>query len=406
MQVGDSVPYVIEKLTQTSLNQSQLHAVISIISGVHCKHSNLVKLIWGPPGTGKTKTVSTTLWALKCLKCRTLLCSPTNISVVGVCHRLLQALKDFSGYAETDGLPSSLGDIVLFGNKYKMDITKEIQVVLLDYRVDELLKCFSPTSGWKQRIGSVISLLENYSFDHNMLAQDTGYNDPLSLLDFHKKFDALANSVIECILNLWIHLPKKCFSSEVVSNILDVLDLLKTMCHLLSGEDFSYDCARRGIYLLSAKKVESSKPVYFSKEWVEARFKCLESLKFLQSSFDLPINVSRSWIMNYCLHNANLIFCTVSSSYHLHDKETTVDVLIIDEAAQVRECESVIPLCLHGLRHAILVGDDCQLQPIVQSHVMLFLEHKRLTFIFIYFFSISLIHSALAHILLCKIFVF
>lgn len=51
---------------------------------------------------------------------------------------------------------------------------------------------------------------------------------------------------------------------------------------------------------------------------------------------------------------------------------TPFDVLIIDEAAQVRECESVIPLRLHGFRHAILVGDDCQLQPIVQSHVMFF----------------------------------
>lgn len=146
MQVGDKIQNLVEKLRQTSLNQSQMNAVISIISAVHCKHSNLVKLIWGPPGTGKTKTVSTTLWALKSLKCRILMCSPTNISVIGVCHRFLQALKHFSRQADTDGLPCSLGDIVLFGNKYKMDITEEIQVVLLDYRVDELFKCFSPSS--------------------------------------------------------------------------------------------------------------------------------------------------------------------------------------------------------------------------------------------------------------------
>lgn len=127
MHMGDSIPYLNEKLTQTSLNQSQRYAVISIISAVCCKHTNLVKLIWGPPGTGKTKTVSTTLWALRSFKFRTLMCSPTNISVVGVCHRYLKVLKDLDGHADTDGLPCSLGDILLFGKKYKMDIKDEIQ---------------------------------------------------------------------------------------------------------------------------------------------------------------------------------------------------------------------------------------------------------------------------------------
>ncbi|CAL4963344.1 unnamed protein product [Urochloa decumbens] len=350
MQVGDSIDsYLIEKLTQTRLNQSQLNAVISIISAVCCKHSNLVKLIWGPPGTGKTKTVSTTLWALKSLKCRTLMCSPTNISVVGVCHRYLQALKDFNGHADTDGL-QSLGDIVLFGNKYKMDITDDIQKVLLDYRVDELVKCFSSSSGWKQRIDFALSILENYSSQHNMISEDTGLTDRLCLLDFHKQFCDAAKDVKECIMNLWIHLPRKCFSTEVVRNILDLLDLLKTLCDPL----------------LSIEKSGLSKPISFSKEWVEARFRCLEKLRFLQGSFDLPVDVRKSWIRNYCIHNATLIFCTVSSTYHLHDTETTpVDVLIIDEAAQVRECESVIPLCLHGLRHVVLVGDDCEEDDII-----------------------------------------
>lgn len=373
MQMGDSIPYLNEKLMPTSLNQSQRYAVISIISAVCCNHSNLLKLIWGPPGTGKTKTVSTTLWALRSFKFRTLMCSPTNISVVGVCHRYLQVSKDFDGNADTDGLPCSLGDIVLFGNKYKMDIKEEIQEVLLDYRVDELFKCFSSSSGWKHRINSVLSILENYDSQHSMLHEDTGHNGTLCLLDFHTQFCAVANNVKECILNLWIHLPNKCFSAEIVRNILDLLDLLKTMCGLLSCEDFSNGYAKRRFYLQSSEKFGPSKPVTFAKEWVEARFRCLEKLKFLRNTFDLPVDVTKSWIRNYCIHNAMLIFCTVSSSYHLHDMETTpFDVLIIDEAAQVRECESIIPLRLHGLRHAILVGDDCQLQPIVQSHVMFF----------------------------------
>lgn len=59
--MGNSLPYLVEKLTQIRLNTSQLGVTISIISAVHCKHSNLVKLIWGPPGTGKMKTITATL---------------------------------------------------------------------------------------------------------------------------------------------------------------------------------------------------------------------------------------------------------------------------------------------------------------------------------------------------------
>ncbi|MBA0676802.1 hypothetical protein Goari_018259 [Gossypium aridum] len=44
-------------------------------------------------------------------------------------------------------------------------------------------------------------------------------------------------------------------------------------------------------------------------------------------------------------------------------------VLVIDEAAQLKECESTIPLQLPGLAHSILIGDEWQLQATVQSNV-------------------------------------
>jgi replication-associated recombination protein RarA len=48
---------------------------------INCHHSN-VKLIWGPPGTGKTKTVACLLFSLLKLKTRTLTCAPTNTAVL------------------------------------------------------------------------------------------------------------------------------------------------------------------------------------------------------------------------------------------------------------------------------------------------------------------------------------
>ncbi|XP_075086500.1 putative helicase MAGATAMA 3 [Nicotiana tabacum] len=48
---------------------------------------------------------------------------------------------------------------------------------------------------------------------------------------------------------------------------------------------------------------------------------------------------------------------------------TPLEMVVIGEAAQLKECESTIPLQLPGLRHAILVGDEKQLPAMVQSKI-------------------------------------
>lgn len=51
------------------------------------------------------------------------------------------------------------------------------------------------------------------------------------------------------------------------------------------------------------------------------------------------------------------------------DGPRRVPVIVIDEAAQLKECESTIPLQLPGLRLAILIGDERQLPAMVKSKV-------------------------------------
>lgn len=74
---------------------------------------------------------------------------------------------------------------------------------------------------------------------------------------------------------------------------------------------------------------------------------------------------------NFCLSNACLIFCTASSSVKLYTAEVSpIQFLVIDEAAQLKECESTIPLQLSGLRNCILIGDERQLPALVKSKVV------------------------------------
>ncbi|CAL5025640.1 unnamed protein product [Urochloa decumbens] len=361
-----------QQLLSVNLNQSQVDAIESIVSAVRCRHLNLTKLIWGPPGTGKTKTVSSILWALACLKCRTLTCAPTNVAVIGVCTRFLQNLKDFNKQTVKSDLPLSLGDVLLLGNKYKMDITEELQEIFLDYRADELVECFSSLSGWRYIIASMISFFEDCGSRYDMVLEDNGSGDLVCFLDFLKKqFDVAAKAVRKCVMTLWIHLPGRCFSHDNVSNISTLLGVLEKIDTLLCDGGLTDESAKRGFDFQSTGNSIYGKPVSsIEKELGGARSLCLELLKDLQRSLNLPIGVDRNWVQNYCIRNATLIFCTASSSYRLHNAEIApLDVLIVDEAAQVKECELVIPLRLHWLKHVILVGDDCQLRPLVRSQV-------------------------------------
>ena len=78
----------------STLNDSQLNAVLACLDGVRCDHKTSVQLIWGPPGTGKTKAVSMLLFTLLKTKCRTLTCAPTNVAITEVASRVLKLLKE------------------------------------------------------------------------------------------------------------------------------------------------------------------------------------------------------------------------------------------------------------------------------------------------------------------------
>ncbi|GJV70509.1 UvrD-like helicase, ATP-binding domain, P-loop containing nucleoside triphosphate hydrolase [Tanacetum coccineum] len=92
---------------------------------------------------------------------------------------------------------------------------------------------------------------------------------------------------------------------------------------------------------------------------------CCSVLKTLQKSLErlgLPSTLKTSELKN---------FCTTSTSYKLHTvKMEPLNLLVIDEAAQLKEAESTIPLQLPGVNHAILIGDECQLPAMVKSKVL------------------------------------
>jgi senataxin len=428
------------RICSSDLNDSQKEAVLSCLVTRKCNHQNTVKLIWGPPGTGKTRTVGLLLFSLLRLRCRTLTCAPTNIAVLEVAQRLLKNVTKSLEYG-TYGL----GDVILFGNEKRMKIVDrhDLLDIFLDNRVDILLECLVSSYGWKGSLVSMICLLEDpkrqydlYLNDRSMIDNkeektegisknketnrnkgkeiDQSFEDnkkskkklnkvivqalnenknkkknkemipshkenklededgssqnkcdnPLSFEEFVlRRFKLILKRLEYCSENLYTHLPTSFISLEVVKNMNLALDFLRSLETLLC----TLTDADKGLKQVSGEKDQSRLSHIMKSSFV--REDCLRILKSLPQKFSVPDFTEEYDIKKFCLKNSCLTFCTVSSSAKLHEVKAQWELLVIDEAAQLKECESTIPLQLPGLRHAILVGDERQLPAMVKSKV-------------------------------------
>ncbi|XP_075105369.1 LOW QUALITY PROTEIN: uncharacterized protein LOC107763176 [Nicotiana tabacum] len=408
------------------LDNAQQEAVISCMATRECGHSNAINLIWGPPGTGKTKTVASLLYLLFKMKCRTLTCAPTNIALLGIIKRVMQLLQDCLEH-ETYGL----GDIVLFGNGKRMSIDDHDDLfdVFLDNCAAALWSSLSPDHGWKNHILSMVSLLEDpekqyceylekgkENKEHNrddveeeekaritsindqgldknrksklrktlvrrtlkdnkMISNDDKNSQMRSVGNANKvnsaasiknegeatnkqgsiwtfeefvinKFKRIQEHLTFCLTSLYTYLPTSFLPLEVAKDMIRLLEMLHTLGTLFRTVE-TYGGLKEILY---ATKTES-----------------IKILKSLSERISLP-NITD--IRSFCLKGACLIFCTVSGSSKLYTEGMIpLEMVVIDEAAQLKECESIIPLQLPGIRHAILIGDEKQLPAMVQSKI-------------------------------------
>ncbi|XP_011025216.1 PREDICTED: uncharacterized protein LOC105126145 [Populus euphratica] len=383
----------------SKLNESQSKAVLACLLKKQGNNKSAVELIWGPPGTGKTKTVSMLLFSLLKMKCRTLTCGPTNVSITEVASRVLKLVTE-SHEADlgTDSLFHSVGDILLFGNKDRLQVDSETQEVYLDYRVKRLIECFAPLTGWWNCFNSTIDFFEDcvsqYAiFEKNELikmqehdGENEGKREPWSyqavalkgelktFLEFMRdRFRSTALPLKRCLTLLCTHIPETCILKHNIQNIVFLLGLLNSFESWLFHEDVISD---ELLEVFSHPGLDKYSFRGFNDILLRLRLKrreCLTMLKRVWNSLrhlDLPSTMNKRSIEEFCFQKATLFLCTASSSYKLHFLPIEpLDFLVVDEAAQLKECESTIPLQLPGIRHAILIGDECQLPAMVVRNV-------------------------------------
>ena len=88
---------------------------------------------------------------------------------------------------------------------------------------------------------------------------------------------------------------------------------------------------------------------------------------FLKNLIDTNGDMNHRNQERMLLQASQLVFCTPFMSARLNNEQ--YDILVIDEAAYLKECESMVPLSINGIKHLVLIGDDLQLQSVVKSQV-------------------------------------
>ncbi|KAJ6351132.1 hypothetical protein OIU78_007125 [Salix suchowensis] len=383
----------------SKLNESQTNAVLACLLKKQCNHKSAVEIIWGPPGTGKTKTVSMLVFSLIKMKCRTLICAPTNVAIAEVASRVLKLVTEsHEADSGTDSLFYSAGDILLFGNKDRLNVDSEIQEVYLDYRVNRLIECFAPLTGWWHCFNSTIDFFEDCVSKYDIFVENElikmkergGENEEkretcsneadvlkgelITFLEFMRHgFRSTALPLKRCLTLLCTHISETYILKHNIQNIVSLVGSLNSFESWLFHVDVISD---ELLEVFSHPELDGDSFQVLDDKVLRLQLKrseCLTLLRMVQDSLrhlNLPSAMNRQSIEEFCFQTATLFFCTASSSYKLHSLPIEpLNYLVVDEAAQLKECESTIPLQLPGIRHAILIGDECQLPAMVESNV-------------------------------------
>ncbi|VAH17687.1 unnamed protein product [Triticum turgidum subsp. durum] len=370
-----------DDLCNFKLNVSQLDAIASCISASNCCHRSSVGLVWGPPGTGKTTTLAVTLHMLLMKKQRILACAPTNMAVLQIASRLIGLIEDFSLSHHY-----SFGDIILYGNKDRLHIGNELSKIYLDDRVRKLLRCFNREVGWKHCVDSVLKFLKHCTSRYKLSLDIQASSDecsPTFKKYFTSNFSSLAKELVACIDTFFDHLPANTLGKNF-DKMMFVKSLVNKVQQLFCADDLSDDY----LFTIFKPSDELSDPSIGHHDLTddatedlpdhdisldnpsEINSICIKTLMDL-SKMRFPCEENESSIRDLCLKQAKLIFCTASGSFELFRLQGVmpISILVIDEAAQLKESESLVPLLLPGIEHVLLIGDENQLSSLVKSKI-------------------------------------
>ncbi|KAG8369507.1 hypothetical protein BUALT_Bualt14G0020800 [Buddleja alternifolia] len=237
------------------LIESQKETIQASLFKIECNHKSSVELICGPPGIGKTMTVSILLYTLLKMKGMTLFCTPANVAITELASRVMALVKS-SSRAESEKNHLSccpLGDMLIFGNKDRLKVVPGVEEIFLDYRFDRLIKCSLPSTGWKHCVVSMIDFLEdcisqykiymeNEKIKPKKILEDETIQQPELIKSFLKyardRYAHMAMPLRESMLTFLTHLPRSFLLEQNFQSMMQLVSLLDCI-EMLTFEDRS-----------------------------------------------------------------------------------------------------------------------------------------------------------------------
>jgi len=346
----------------SSLNPCQKEVVVASLHDMQCDHKASIVCVSGPPGTGKTKTISTLLCILLERNCRTLMCAATNVAITVVLSHVLSLLKESRERGLNEGF--SLANIVLVENEKSFGTAFDCDNLSLDFQVKQLAECLDPQTGWRACFGSLLDFLKKCrsqykdlvkkgacNIGHQITVQSPLWYGPF-LRSVRDQFKATAPWVRRCVSIFCTHLPQRFLLKQNIYHMQLLMAQIDSFGSLLLQDNFKFKQLRK--LSSQAKRIQS----------------LLTMLQDSLGELPLPDVAKEDSVVEFCLRLATLVMCEAHCSFRLYAAEMQpLNVLVIDEGLQLTECESIVALQLPGLKHAILFGDEYQFPATVKSNV-------------------------------------
>ncbi|KAL9656492.1 hypothetical protein ABK040_005256 [Willaertia magna] len=340
--ITDNIAPGLRDYLSKNYNESQFRAIEQVMN-----KPDKIHLIHGPPGTGKTSVLLGLIMSLIADKKRILICSGTNVAVDHIVDKLSK-----------NGLVNSNGE------KYQLSINKMARIGN-DEKIDELSKKIDPATRFKQllkiikEIINVVQLIRKEQFEimEKSRQSNTAFNAKNSIKSRTEKFVQLMNRTDETIATL---LTTKLVNQELVGVMNDKFQKIKEHLNTFLGLGNSVEAKKQDLN-------NAASAVY-------------EEIDNFYTECQRYLTLDNRDVESKILDNCEIVFATLAiTGRHLMRKCRKFDILIIDEAAQVSECESIIPLDLVNDR-VVLIGDPQQLPSTVLSQEAISKKYNRSMF--------------------------
>ncbi len=342
-----------------NLNEPQkkaVHAFLTAESGLHC--------LLGPPGTGKTTTIVALLGNLCHTNKRVLVCAPSNKAVQVLAERFIEKY------------PMGKKKAILAGVEQKL--TPCLRPIFVHGVVENKLNSI---------LSAVSKLQRSYNHYLDKIAANTGNMKPGNGSSATKQskpkqansvsfWDYFSSSLTTETMNAAQDLNKlvKLFSKISAHNVrirtninsLTYFQNTRTYCQQVKKTITDILSFTRGQKDISVPWLNQKTTDNKLRQLMDALGIYLLRLKDSLANGKLT-HIDRE-VELFLLNRATVVFCTlcVSGRTNMHSIASQFDFLIIDEAAQAVEAETLIPMMFKPTK-CLLVGDTKQLPAVVIS---------------------------------------